>query len=162
VDWDLRSARLDEVRRARDAGVDGVPALDVLRQWRERLDDGTLKLYLTNRLLGLRRDDGVGLTGAIYAPLGVEGEHAERILAYRRGEGASARIVLVSRLTAALGSGAPIGERWGDTRLRTEDGVAEWRCLLSGVRAGGADGTIRFASALAELPVAVLAPTNSL
>ena len=161
VDWEARSERLAEVRRACDGGSAGIPALELIRGWRDRVEDGTLKLYITNRLLRLRRDDGSGLTGGIYAPLGVEGTHGERILAYRRGKGVDARIVVVSRLTAALGSGAPIGGRWGDTTVRV-DGATGWRCLLSGATAGAPAGLIAVSAALGELPVAVLAPTNSL
>jgi (1->4)-alpha-D-glucan 1-alpha-D-glucosylmutase len=161
VDWELRADRLDQVRRACEEGSGGVPAPDVLAQWRDRLDDGTLKLYLTSRLLRLRRDDGAGLTGAIHVPMRAEGVHGERVLAYRRGEGAEARIVVVSRLTSALGPGAPIGSRWGDTRLRVEDGD-DWRCLLSGAAVRATHGSIALASAFTDLPVAVLAPTNSL
>ena len=62
VDWDARAARLDEIRSACDAEADGVPPLDVLRRWRAHVEDGTLKLYLTTRLLRLRRDDGPTLT----------------------------------------------------------------------------------------------------
>jgi (1->4)-alpha-D-glucan 1-alpha-D-glucosylmutase len=162
VDWDARAARLDEVRHACDEGADGVPARGTLARWRDRVEDGTLKLYLTSRLLRLRRDDGAGLTSAIYAPVVAEGEHGGRILAYRRGEGADARIVVVSRLTAALGSSVPIGPSWGDTRLRIEGVGQGWRCLLSGASVVAAGGAIDVGSALAELPVAVLAPTNSL
>jgi (1->4)-alpha-D-glucan 1-alpha-D-glucosylmutase len=126
-----------------------------------------LKLYLTTRLLRLRReDDGGALTRGSYRPIAAAGEHAERVIAFRRGEGSAERIVLVPRLTGALGgdSGAPIGARWGDTRLAGVDGggVAGWRCLLSGVEVPAWEGAIQVGDALGELPVALLAPAKSI
>jgi (1->4)-alpha-D-glucan 1-alpha-D-glucosylmutase len=163
VDWDARAARLDEIRCACDAGAEGVPPLDVLRGWRTHAEDGTLKMYLTTRLLRLRRDDGPALATDRYRPMSGEGEHAERLIMFQRGEGAGARIVIVPRLTGGLGVGTPIGARWGDTRMRLEDeGVEGWRCLLSGVGVSARDGFVAASTVLAELPVAVLAPTKSL
>ena len=117
------------------------------------------------RLLQLRRrDEGGALACGGYRPIAAEGLHAERVIAFRRGEDVAARIVLVPRLTAALGSDAvaPVGARWGDTRLAGIDvgGVKGWRCLLSGTEVPAWNGVLRVGDALAELPVAVLAPAN--
>jgi (1->4)-alpha-D-glucan 1-alpha-D-glucosylmutase len=166
VDWAAREARLEAVCRACESGVDGVPPLDELRRWRADVADGTLKLYLTTRLLRLRRDDeGGALACGAYRPLAAEGLHADRVIAFRRGEGVAARIILVPRLTAALGSdaGAPIGARWGDTRLAGIDGggVRGWRCLLSGIEVPAWNGVLQVGDALMELPVALLTPTKS-
>jgi (1->4)-alpha-D-glucan 1-alpha-D-glucosylmutase len=159
VDWEVRVARLDEVQRACEAGTDGVPPADVLRGWLAHPEDGTLKLYLTTRLLRLRREGGSVLSTGGYQPLSAEGEHAERLIAFRRGEGAGARIVVVPRLTGGLGTGTPIGARWGDTRLRLEDGEADgWRCLLSGADVPVCDGAVAASAVLSALPVAMLAP----
>jgi (1->4)-alpha-D-glucan 1-alpha-D-glucosylmutase len=138
-----------------------VPPIETLRRWRDGVADGTLKLYLTSRLLRLRRDDGAGLTSGEYAPLRAGGVQGERLVAYRRGTGAATRIVFASRLTAGLGEGAPIGALWGDARVETGASATEWRCQLSGVRVSAVGGAIEVARALAELPVAVLAPTNA-
>jgi len=144
-----------------------VPPIEVLRRWRDDVADGTLKLYLTTRLLQLRRgNQGGSLVCGGYRPIAAEGLHAERVIAFRRGEDAAARIVLVPRLTAALGSdaAAPIGGRWGTTRLAGIDGgggVRGWRCLLSGIEVPAWDGVLQVGDALAELPVALLAPANS-
>ena len=162
VDWELRAARLEEVRQACEAGRDGVPSLAAIGGWRDAVEDGRLKLYLTNRLLRLRRDDGAALDGGSYRPLAGEGTHAARVVAFRRGEGARARITLAARLTAGLGSGPPIGARWEGTSLRVDaEGVTRWRCLLSGIEIPARDGAIAVAAALAELPVALLAPAKA-
>jgi (1->4)-alpha-D-glucan 1-alpha-D-glucosylmutase len=162
VDWETRAARLGEIRGACEAGADGIPPLHVLGRWLDDVEDGLLKMYLTTRLLRLRREDAAVLAGGDYAPLAAEGAHAERVIAFRRANEATARIVLVPRLTAALGPGAPIGARWGDTRLvGVGDGADGWRCLLSGVAVPVRDGVLQVGTALAALPVAVLAPTKS-
>ena len=69
--WIGRRARSGSSRCAAacDAGVDGVPPLEMLRRWRDDVADGTLKLYLTTRLLRLRRDDdGGALARGGYVP----------------------------------------------------------------------------------------------
>jgi (1->4)-alpha-D-glucan 1-alpha-D-glucosylmutase len=157
VDWMAREARLDAARRACEGGDGGVPPLDTLRRWRDDVHDGSLKLYLTTRLLRLRREEAGSYSEGSYAPLAAEGEHGERVLAYRRGEGAASRLVVVPRLTASLGRGAPVGGRWGDTRLVGVNGEG-WRCRLSGANVRVREGSILLSAALAELPVAVLAP----
>jgi (1->4)-alpha-D-glucan 1-alpha-D-glucosylmutase len=167
VDWAAREERLESVCRACASGVDGVPPLEILRRWRDCVADGTLKLYLTTRLLQLRRgEEGSAIVCGGYHPLAAEGLHHDRVIAFRRGEGIAARIVLVPRLTAALGSDAvaPVGARWGDTRLAGIDGgggVRGWRCLLSGIEVPAWDGALQVGDALAELPVALLAPARS-
>jgi (1->4)-alpha-D-glucan 1-alpha-D-glucosylmutase len=166
VDWDARANRLAEVQRAMDQSAegDGIPRADVLQQWRDGIEDGRLKLYLTTRLLRLRRDDGAAtFTAGGYRPVAAEGAHAERVVAFRRAEGAASRVVLVPRLTTVLGEGAPIGARWGDTRLMGMggEGMGGWQCLLSGVRVPVRDGAIDVGGALEMLPVAVLAPTDA-
>ena len=160
VDWAAREAKVDVVRRACESGRMGVPPLDLLRRWRDTPEDGTLKLYLTTRLLHLREEDGATFGSGGYAPLAVEGRHAERVLAYRRGEGAAARIVVVPRLTAALGGGAPVGERWGETRITGVEGRA-WHCRLSGAVAAVEQSAIEVSAAFSELPVALLAPARA-
>jgi hypothetical protein len=65
-------------------------------------------------------------------------------------------------LTGVLGGGAPIGARWGDTRVSIEgEAVATWRCLLSGLDVPVWEGTLMVTAALAELPVALLAPMKT-
>jgi (1->4)-alpha-D-glucan 1-alpha-D-glucosylmutase len=162
VDWETRAALLGEVRGACEAGVDGIPPLHVLRRWRDGVEDGRLKLYLTTRLLWLRRKPESALAGGRYGPLAAEGEHADRVVAFRRANETGGCVVLIPRLTAALGAGAPIGARWGDTRLSGIEGEGQvWRCLLSGVSVPVRAGTVEVGDVLAELPVAVLAATKS-
>lgn len=163
VDWEARDQRLAMVQRA--SGADGIAGLDVLRDWRDHLGDGTLKLYLTRRLLRIRQADAGTFATGSYLPLRVEGEQAAHVLAFRRGEGDGARVVVVPRLVGGLlgGStdGSLVGACWAGTRLEMGASAARWRCLLSGVSVESRDGSVALAEALAELPVAVLAPVSS-
>jgi (1->4)-alpha-D-glucan 1-alpha-D-glucosylmutase len=163
VDWETRESRLSVVQAG--SGSEGVARLEVLREWRDRISDGTLKLYLTRRLLRIRRDDADSFSTGSYQPLRAEGERGEQVLAFRRGEGDSARVVVVPRLMGGLlagsADGAPVGACWGGTRLAISESSVRWRCLLSGVHVETRDGGIALAEALAELPVAVLAPVPS-
>ena len=105
VDFDLRT-RL--VRRARS-----VTAAQTLEDW----DSGLPKLWMTDRLLSLRRERSEDFSAASkYQPLVAQGSHLGRLLAFRRGENL---LAVVPRFTLTLGG------NWSDTRLPLPGG--EWR-----------------------------------
>jgi (1->4)-alpha-D-glucan 1-alpha-D-glucosylmutase len=125
-----------------------------LLRWR----DGWLKLWMTERLLALRNRQPEPFRGS-YQPLAVEGDRAERIIAFRRDGGDDALLVVVSRLLAQivradLGVFWPGGACFGDTVIRV-DGA--WIDQFTGARISSEAQTIRVSAALARLPVAVLA-----
>jgi (1->4)-alpha-D-glucan 1-alpha-D-glucosylmutase len=110
VDFGLRAAL---VRRARE-----LCASDVMSQW----DSGLPKLWMTARLLRIRRDRPEDFSDqSRYQPLVAQGTHLGRVLAFRRGENL---IAVVPRFTMTLG-----GE-WSDTRLPLPGGV--WRNCFTG------------------------------
>jgi (1->4)-alpha-D-glucan 1-alpha-D-glucosylmutase len=110
VDFELRAQLL---RRA--------PRLDaaaVLADW----DSGLPKLWMTARVLRVRRERGEDFSAAAkYQPLVAQGSHLGRLLAFRRGENL---IAVVPRFTMTLS-----GE-WGDTRLPLPGG--SWRNCFTG------------------------------
>jgi (1->4)-alpha-D-glucan 1-alpha-D-glucosylmutase len=109
VDYELRSQLM---RRARV-----LSAPEVLAEW----DSGLPKLWMTLRVLGVRRERAADFSAqSKYQPLVAQGTHLGRLLAFRRGENL---IAIVPRFTRALG-----GE-WGDTRLPLPGGV--WRNCLT-------------------------------
>ena len=106
-------ARAELVRRA---GPMSAP--EVLREW----DSGLPKLWMTARLLRLRRERSMDFSDrSKYQPLVAQGTHLGRVLAFRRGENL---IAVVPRLTTTLGS------EWGDTRLPLPGG--SWRNYFTG------------------------------
>jgi (1->4)-alpha-D-glucan 1-alpha-D-glucosylmutase len=88
-------------------------AADALSDW----ESGLPKLWMTARVLGIRRQRGEDFSAdAKYQPLVAQGSHLGRLLAFRRGENL---IAVVPRFTMTLS-----GE-WGDTRLPLPGG--SWR-----------------------------------
>jgi (1->4)-alpha-D-glucan 1-alpha-D-glucosylmutase len=112
VDFGLRSALMGRAR--------AMAAPDILAEW----DSGLPKLWMTARLLAIRRErPGDFSDQSKYQPLVAQGAHLGRLLAFRRGENL---IAVVPRFTKTLG-----GE-WGDTRLPLPGGV--WRnCFTDAV-----------------------------
>jgi (1->4)-alpha-D-glucan 1-alpha-D-glucosylmutase len=105
VDFESRSRLL---RRARE-----LAPTQILNDW----DSGIPKLWMTDRILSLRRERADDFSAASkYQPLVAQGMHLGRLLAFRRGENL---IAVVPRLTMALSGD------WGDTRLPMPGGV--WR-----------------------------------
>jgi (1->4)-alpha-D-glucan 1-alpha-D-glucosylmutase len=112
VDFERRAAL---VRRAR-----ALPVADVVADW----DSGLPKLWMTARLLAIRRERPEDFGDqSKYQPLVAQGTHLGRLLAFRRGENL---IAVVPRFTMTLG-----GE-WSDTRLPLPGGM--WRnCFTDAV-----------------------------
>ncbi len=131
VDFALRAELL---RRAAQLGLSGV-----LSDW----DSGLPKLWMTARVLGLRRERSEDFSAdAKYQPLVAQGSHLGRLLAFRRGENL---IAVVPRFTMTLG-----GE-WGDTRLPLPGG--SWRNCFTGE---SVEREIFPAALFASFPVALL------
>jgi (1->4)-alpha-D-glucan 1-alpha-D-glucosylmutase len=100
--------RAELLRRCRT-----LTAAQVLAEW----DEGTPKLWMTDRVLALRRERPAEFSGSSkYQPLVAQGGHLGNVLAFRRGENL---IAVVPRFTLSIK-----GE-WGDTRLPLPRGV--WR-----------------------------------
>jgi (1->4)-alpha-D-glucan 1-alpha-D-glucosylmutase len=150
VDWGARDASLDAVRQV--AAGDAAAVGSLLTSVR----DGRLKLYIIHRLLQFRRDHAAMMAHADVAFSETSGVHAGHVVAYERALGPDAVLVVVPRLTSALGDGPPVGAVWGDTAVAAQDGDL-WRCLLSGREHRVTNGALRVADLLGTLPVGVLA-----
>ena len=105
VDFALRTQLLQRAR--------GMQASEILLEW----ESGLPKLWMTNRILELRRERSELFAPASrYQPLVAQGGHLGKLLAFRRGENL---IAVVPRFTMTLGA------EWGDTRLPLPGG--QWR-----------------------------------
>ena len=103
VDYALRTRLLEQARTASPA--------QVLEQW----DTGLPKIWLTMRLLQLRRARPYDFdAGSKYQPLVAQGSHLGKLLAFRRGENV---IAAVPRLTMTLQGD------WADTTLPLPGGT---------------------------------------
>ena len=155
VDFALRGRLIDEFEAARDD----------LGQYAKTLLadplDGRSKLWVTWRLLALRKQFPALFKDGNYRALTVRGAAAEHVLAYCRSHGGYSVLVVCGRLFAKL-LGAeralPLGETWGDTRIAVPflpDGT-QLTDILSGVCLTLKGGTLALAHACVALPAAVL------
>jgi len=131
VDFELR---LDLLRRCK-----GLSAADAVRDW----DSGLPKLWMTSRVLALRRERPGDFSDlSRYAPLVAQGAHLGNLLAFRRGENL---IAVVPRFTMTVGA------EWGDTRLPLPRGAWKNRFTDAVVQ-----GTVNPDELLDAFPVALL------
>ena len=156
VDYERRRALLHEIR-SRDE-----PSEAYARELLESLPDGRAKLYLTWRLLQLRRTREALFRLGGYTALRASGSHARHVVAFARRHGGDSVLTVVPRLVAGLGvraGGLPHGiEVWADTRVELpmfKDGT-ELTDVLTGRVARVERGGIALGDLLAAFPVAVL------
>jgi (1->4)-alpha-D-glucan 1-alpha-D-glucosylmutase len=158
--WDLSLVDPDNRRPvdfgARDEALRALaqePDWTVLaRDWRT----GLIKLALTSSLLALRRALPRVFADGDYWPLAVQGPHRREIIAFARGEGRDAVIVVTGRL---FGRATGYGRRWPKESAWNAsinlEGFAEVRSVV-----GGSDtvsrSKIQLGPLLKHVPVALL------
>jgi (1->4)-alpha-D-glucan 1-alpha-D-glucosylmutase len=141
VDWDTRRGLLHEIA--------GASAADVAKHWQ----DGREKLFVTRRLLDLRRAHQQLFAEGDYQPLEVEGERSGNICAFARNHGGETVVVAVPRLVHYLHQGGCCAD-WGTTEVSLPPGGA-WQDLFTGGRVEGRD-RVRASELLADFAVCVL------
>ncbi len=153
VDPDNRRPVNYETRRQSLALLQQAPApAELLQQWR----DGRIKLFITHKLLLLRREHPDLFRHGNYTPVTVEGAFGQCCIAFRREYAGKSLLVVTSRLSSRVGT-PPVGDCWGDTRLAT-DLSREAADLFTG-NTLAAGGTLMLRDVLRELPVAVYVST---
>jgi (1->4)-alpha-D-glucan 1-alpha-D-glucosylmutase len=137
VDFELRRRLLERAR--------GCSAAEVL----DDLDEGLPKIWLINRVLSVRarRPELFGVGGS-YAPVAVDGERRDHVIAFARGGEA---VVVAPRLVARLGD---LATAWAETTVQLPHGT--WRDELSDRWHEG--GSIALADLLRDFPMALLLP----
>ncbi|HZZ93496.1 MAG TPA: malto-oligosyltrehalose synthase [Usitatibacter sp.] len=159
VDYGRRSDLLGEMERFGEAAPEAV-----LSQLFHRLHDGRAKLYVTWRLLQLRRAREPLFREGGYAALRVTGEKARHAVAFARRRGKEAAITVVPRLMSGLGvepGTLPCGGIWDDARVDLpflEEGDAV-RDAITGRELRVTQGGLALGDVLAWAPVAVLTTT---
>jgi len=157
VDYARRRALLAEF-----AALPEAPGEAELRAIFAASTDGRAKLYVTWRLLALRRAREALFADGAYAPLHTGGDRARHAIAFARRRGKETAITVAPRLAATLGASAPgempCGAIWGDTRVEIPflgDG-AQLRDAITGRVRRLAGGGIALSELLDAAPVAVL------
>ncbi|MEQ9726020.1 malto-oligosyltrehalose synthase [Pseudomonas sp. WHRI 8822A] len=101
----------------RQALADPQSVAQALEHWH----DGRVKQALIAATLNTRSTHAQLFAQGDYQPLDVQGEHADRVVAFMRSLGEQHAIVVVPRLSAELlgGSQLPLiaADQWGDTRI---------------------------------------------
>jgi (1->4)-alpha-D-glucan 1-alpha-D-glucosylmutase len=144
VDYDARIAMLA------DFSARGGDAEALASELRESWADGRIKLYLTWRLLQLRRRFPATFAGDGYRALPAP---TDDLVAFARDE----IVTIVPRLVRARSTGLRVG--FPSERLALNRANRAYRNVLDGrAVTASADGSIALADAFATLPVAVLEP----
>lgn len=159
VDFDRRRAMLGEL----EDRFSCAPAqhAERARLLLEHMEDGDIKFYVTWKGLAVRTQYRSLFATGEYLPLEVRGEHADRICAFARMEGARAVVAVAPRLIGRLvaGPGVPLGSTaWPDTRIVFPTRLAlVYRNTYTQERVtcDGA-GEIRVSDVLRSFPVALL------
>lgn len=123
--------------------------------------DGRAKLWVTWRLLALRREIPLLFRDGDYTALEIQGVKAGHALAFTRSHAGSTLVVIAGRLFAGLLDGqtvSPLGEPvWDSTAVMVKlpDGT-RLRNVLTDEILTVAQGSIRLSAAFGSLPVAAL------
>jgi (1->4)-alpha-D-glucan 1-alpha-D-glucosylmutase len=165
--WDFSLVDPDNRRRvdfgARQAALHGLldPSAD-LRQLLENREDGRIKLYISQRMLCLRRERPQLFVGGSYLPL----RGNPHVAAFTRSAHGQKTLLIAAPIQiATLTRGAltlPIGhEVWRDQSLSIPgDSSRNYHDVFTGRTLTGADGsgraTLKLAEVFAEFPVAAL------
>ena len=131
----------------------------------ETPEDSRLKLYVTWKILCLRKEQPDLFQLGEYVPLAVQGAKADHAVAFLRKFGSTSVLIVVPRLVAGLLNELdlpPMGaEVWKDTRILLPScGRSQaYRNIYTGealdLQEGDTNPTIRVSDALAEFPVAL-------
>ena len=157
VDYAQRRRLLASVREADEGDVS-----EFVGGLLEQPGDGRVKLHVTARALGFRRERAALFARGEYIPLRAEGRRAANVVSFARALDGDAAVVVASRFFTRLGVGreGPLGltrEAWGDTTLHLE-GVegGRYRDVLTGREFEARDGALQVGEILSPLPVALL------
>ena len=133
----------------------------LVRQLLEHREDGRIKLYISQRLLCLRRERPELFVGGSYLPL----RGNQHVAAFTRSAHAQTLLIAAPIQIATLTRGAltlPIGhEVWRDHSLSIPgDSSRNYRDVFTGRTLTGANGlaraTLKLADVFADFPVAAL------
>uniref|UniRef100_UPI00037FA702 malto-oligosyltrehalose synthase n=1 Tax=Pseudomonas asplenii TaxID=53407 RepID=UPI00037FA702 len=127
---------------------------ELLDDWRS----GRIKQALIARALAVRAEHPELFRRGAYQPLQVRGEHAEKVLAFRRGNATQQAIVVVPRLAHGLlaEAGRPwiAPAAWGDTRITLPLATPSGKLMgLFSASAVTPHGELMVGDALGDFPV---------
>jgi len=144
--------------------------LQVVRDAKEKADDGRLKLFVTHCALKLRRERPQLFRRGSYVELTTLGQSEEKLCAFARQTEEEHVLIAAPRLVHGKerqGGGWPVGETvWENTRIMLGElpAVPQYRNALTGevceVKSGGGARSLAVAHVFAEFPLALLEPID--
>lgn len=156
VDYARREALLGEIERGWNDG----DRTDFAQALLEHLEDGRIKLFVTWRLLQLRRRLGDLFTTGEYLPLTSDGRFGDYLCAFARRDGEHTVIALAPRWFGRLliDTHLPLGPVWEDTQITLPE-PGQWHNLLTGETIDTAD-TALLADLLGTFPIGLFSQTR--
>ena len=159
VDYALRRERLASLAALATAPRDARAAQ--LRALFAAPFDGMAKLWVVARALALRRQAPALFAFGDYRPIGAQGAHADRIVAFARVHEGQAVVVVAGRLFASLGlpvGTLPLAGAWSDTALDLSFVApgAQLNDVLSGEPVIATGNPMPVSQVLADFPGALL------
>ncbi|MEJ8821118.1 malto-oligosyltrehalose synthase [Variovorax humicola] len=170
VDYARRSRWLDELAQlSQQRGQPGLPGIAAMAKGlAEAPHDGRAKLWLTWRLMGLRKEMPALFRDGRYTALHARGAATPHVVAFMRQHQGQVLVVIAGRLFAGLEADAPAAAAahrlplgtasWDDTVVKLP-GWPEgkrFRNVLTDETLSAADGALRVGDAFASLPAAAL------
>jgi (1->4)-alpha-D-glucan 1-alpha-D-glucosylmutase len=126
----------------------------------ETWQDGRVKVFLTEKLLGYRQGNRELFERGEYVPVAATGKRAGNVFAFLRTSGKSHTLVVVPRFATQLSATTrmPVGIRaWLDTALTLPEGAPNrWKNVITGVPLSTRDSGLPLHRVLEHFPVAVL------
>jgi (1->4)-alpha-D-glucan 1-alpha-D-glucosylmutase len=148
VDFEARATLLDTLGE----GVSGAE-----ENWMADPFDDRLKLFVTQRLLDLRRSRGDLFARGEYFRLNLRGARARHVVAFARHHDDACAVTLAPRLIARLIGADPV-EWWSDTAVELPDVMAgrRWRSQIVPGELAATGSTLELGALFRALPMAVL------
>lgn len=143
VDYERRRRMLESLHG-------GVDVRGLLENW----EDGHIKMFVTLRLLDLRRQYPELFRQGDYTPVESAGSHTASCVAFRRQWNGRKLIVIAPRLSARVGF-PPTGRAWADTTVQWPE-AGEWREVFTGEVFRFDQGMVPVAELLRSFPFAVV------
>lgn len=156
VDYAVRARCLDELEAL--ARADDLPAR--VAALARAANDGRAKLWISWRMLSLRREHPALFREGDYRGLRAEGAKAAHVVAFARRHGEQLLVLIAARLFSSLSAPdePPLGDTWEDTIVRLPE-LAEgtrFENVLTGETLVVHEGAIRISAAFAPFPGAAL------
>ena len=156
VDYAVRARCLDELEAL--ARADDLPAR--VAALGRAANDGRAKLWISWRMLSLRREHPALFREGDYRGLRAEGAKAAHVVAFARRHGEQLLVLIAARLFSSLSAPdePPLGDTWEDTIVRLPE-LAEgtrFENVLTGETLVVHEGAIRISAAFAHFPGAAL------